>query len=170
MQTIAAKDKKIIKLKKKNASVKNKMNALIIVSVLIYLMCRLPEILINILTSILPLLIPEFICITSVLGYIVSDSIQYIYTLSYVFNILLYYKFNNNFKLGLRNYFSLKKKTDQNASENIQNQLSNSPILMMCSHHEKLRIHKYKTLACFFFEHRLRPLNCRYQTEDLKTT
>ena len=98
-------------LKKKNA-VENKANVMVILNMLLYIFCRLPEL--------LGMFFFYFInnskysnsasetCSYKALCYILLDTTEYIYMLSYLVNIIFYYKFNVNFHRGFRKYFGLR--------------------------------------------------------------
>ena len=99
---------KLIEELKKKKNVENKANALIISNVVIYVLCRLPE-LVGVFffyfhETILP---SDGICRVDILCYLVYNTIEYIYIISYLFNILLYYKLNSNFRRGFQNLFGI---------------------------------------------------------------
>lgn len=98
-------DKKKLKdEEKKKTSVERKANAMIVVNVFIYLICRLPEI----GSLFFYFFTPELTrSCTLDICHLVSDFIDYLYILSYMFNIFIYYKFNTNFNKGLRNFFGI---------------------------------------------------------------
>ena len=95
---------------KRNKSVKKKANALVICNIVVYVVCRLPE-LIGIFWEFLqPKMISatDFICQFNILCYLIYNTIEYVYMISYLFNIVIFYKFNNNFKKGLQNLWKRK--------------------------------------------------------------
>ena len=99
---------------KKRASIERKANAMIIINIFIYFICRLPELLSVFFFFYFNRLImvsdsSEHLCVASSLCYLVSNSIEYLYMLSYLFNIILYYHFNSFFRKGFRNFFNIKK-------------------------------------------------------------
>ena len=92
----------------KKAAVERKSNAMIVLSVVIYLFCRVPE-----LVGILVFYFFEEIymsCLANFICYSLSSFVEYLYMLSYIFNIFLYYNFNSYFRHGLRNYLGFKQK------------------------------------------------------------
>ena len=49
-------------------------------------------------------------CAQALFCFMASNFIEYMYMLSYIFNIFLYYKFNTFFKRGLANFFNFSEK------------------------------------------------------------
>ena len=104
-------DNNLWKLKEeedKKASVERKANTLIVVNVFIYVFCRFPELLGQFYLY-FNVFLEQEVCFISLFCYLVFNFIEYMYMLSYLFNIFLYYKFNSFFRKGLRNYFGMKK-------------------------------------------------------------
>ena len=104
---------------KKKSSVERKSNAMIVLNVVIYLFCRLPELCGVIVMYFYDLILQKVgrdevynisDCSLSEECYYLSNTIEYFYMLSYIFNIFLYYNFNSNFNKGLRNYLGIQKK------------------------------------------------------------
>ena len=91
---------------KKKASVERKATAMIIISVIIYLCCRLPELVGVFVLYNLPKM-TQSSCIVNIFCYLSTNFIEYLYMLSYIFNIILYYKFSSYFRKGFRNFFHL---------------------------------------------------------------
>ena len=100
-----------LKYKKK---VENKANSMIIASFVVYVICRLPELL-GVLyfynNSIFS--VQAYYCAKELLCYLIDDSIDYLYMLSYSTNIMFYYKFNSFFQRGFRRFFGLKIKENR---------------------------------------------------------
>ena len=104
------------KLKKEldhKRNVENKSNMMIITTLILYVICRLPELLGIIYFYDNKLSKFVVLCQDNILCSLLDNIIEYLYLISYCTNILFYYKFNNNFQKGFRNYFNfefLKKK------------------------------------------------------------
>ena len=93
----------------KKRKTENKANEMIIIIVFIYLFCRLPEF-VGIFYFYFKPYLSNFqaSCRNSSICYFISNVVEYFYMLSYIFNIVLYYKFNSNFRKGFRLFFHLK--------------------------------------------------------------
>ena len=103
---------KLVEELKKKKSVEVKVNTLVITSLAIYIFGRMPE-LIGVFYFYFE---AAFIgdddkCTRDVFCYLLYNTIEYVYVIFYLFNILIYYKFNSNFKKGLRNLFRLKPRS-----------------------------------------------------------
>ena len=96
---------------KKKKSVEHKANQLIVSNIIIYVLCRLPELfgIFHFYFDFNPLSINKD-CEGEILCYLIANSIEYLYMLAYLSNIIIYYKFNNNFQIGFRNFFGLARK------------------------------------------------------------
>ena len=101
--------KKTLLLVKQTEKSTNKM---IIYSSMVYIICRLPELAFNVHLMFLKdeffpdlylTLCKNILCIAA------DNIIQYFYMTSYIVNIFFFYKFNKQFRFGLRSYFKLKK-------------------------------------------------------------
>ena len=98
--------RKILKYKRK---VEKKSNAMIIATLFVYFFCRIPELLGNIFFYYFGLLSSfENRCAEVSLCYLLDNSIEYLYMLSYSTNIVFYYKFNSFFKKGFRQFFGIR--------------------------------------------------------------
>ena len=96
---------------KKIKSAEKKANALIVTNIFIYLVCRLPELFATVYFFIQEILFSTpSLCYLNIIWYLISNTIEYIYMLSYLFNILIYFKFNTNFKKGFRNFFKKRNR------------------------------------------------------------
>ena len=94
---------------KKRKKSENKANMMILTNLVIYLFCRLPELLEIIFEFFKPFSYIDH-CEVDIFCYLLKNTIEYLYMLSYLFNILIYYKFNSNFRMGLANFFNLSQK------------------------------------------------------------
>ena len=97
-------------LKKKN-TVENKANALIITNVAIYIVCRLPELAGALFFPLSKLVFSHYQCNAYKLCFLIYNSTEYLYMISYAFPILICYHFNSNFQTGFKNIFKFKSKT-----------------------------------------------------------
>ena len=123
-----AKKKKLVKRiaesskksKKKNKNIddiqkaQEDTNKMILLSLVLFLLCRLPELsfelhfLFNLdLPNLGPIFSYRVICLESGLCGIFKDTSQFLYIFTYCLNILLYYKFNKNFRLAFRDFFKM---------------------------------------------------------------
>ena len=105
---IQVKNQKLEESLKKKKSVENKANALIVANVFIYFFCRIPE-----LAGMLYFPFFRFsdgYCTNHLLCYLIYNTMEYMYMLSYAFTILICYKFNSNFQIGFKNLFRSKNK------------------------------------------------------------
>ena len=97
------------KLLKKSHSVQNKANYMIIINMVIYLFCRMPE-----LASRIYFLLNErtdtllYNCSVEIFCYLLANTIEYLYMLSYSFNLIIYYNFISSFRAGFRQFFGRK--------------------------------------------------------------
>lgn len=107
---------------KKKTSVERKSNTMIILNGVIYLFCRLPELLGVFVLYFYDEILDQVRgyqvfgdenCYLSEECYYFSNTIEYFYMLSYIFNIFVYHNFNSNFNKGLRNYFGIKNSKTQ---------------------------------------------------------
>ena len=101
--------RQFLKEEKKKTSVERKMNAMIIINLIIYTFCRLPELIgvfIIFFYHSIENDMPD--CQFVLMCNLVSDSIEYLYMLSYIFNIFLYFKFTLYFHEGFLNFFVRK--------------------------------------------------------------
>ena len=114
--------KKLKEEEKKKTSVERKVNTMIVLNVIIYLFCRLPELAAVFFAYFVR---DEFeiefnikiTCHDNELCEFLSSTAEYFYMLSYIFNIFLYYNINQNFKKGFRNYFGIKmSKKEKNST------------------------------------------------------
>ena len=110
-----------IKLLKKKRTIVFKTNFMIALNVVIYSFCRFPELLANIFFYFYRTKLESdnnsvgdmpLNCETLILCYLLANSVEYLYMLAYLFNMIIYYKFNKNFRIGFRNFFGLKKLDD----------------------------------------------------------
>ena len=91
---------------KHKQKVENKSNAMIFSTLVMYIFCRIPELLGSVYfynNNITEILI---LCKDNILCYLLDNVIEYMYMLSYCLNVIFYYKFNSSFKKGFRNFFS----------------------------------------------------------------
>jgi hypothetical protein len=90
----------------------NKTNQMIIYSIVLYIICRLPELISYIIFYFFHIdyFIDSNIIYCDVLSicYLISNLIEYMYILSYLANIFFYYKFNKNFRKGMKMFFNIK--------------------------------------------------------------
>ena len=99
---------------KKKKSVENKSNMMIILNFFTYLLCRVPELLGKIFFYFSD--DPNFTlsgfksCTLEIFCYLLSNTIEYLYMLSYSFNIFFYYHFISNFRTGFRRIFRFYQK------------------------------------------------------------
>ena len=96
---------------KKKATTEHKANVMIVLNVLIYVLCRFPELLDVVFVYLINghLIFQDFFdCRDDESCYLFPNIIEYLYMLSYIFPIILYYKFNSNFNKGFRNFFGIK--------------------------------------------------------------
>ena len=99
-------ENQLIEAIKKKKSVEKKANALVISSIFIYTLCRLPELVGEVMFYMEFMLFPqEPACTFQIICYLIYNTIEYIYMISYLFSILTLYKFNTNFKRGFNNFF-----------------------------------------------------------------
>ena len=104
----SASDKKFLEKRKE---VETKTNMMIIINVLIYTFCRLPELAVYLFFYYFrPPDADLSDCSSLIICYLLHNVSEYLYMLAYTFNIFLYYKFNSNFETGFRNFFKLKNK------------------------------------------------------------
>ena len=87
--------------------VENKANSMIVLNLIVYFFCRLPELL-----SIIFFYFEGFfsfvqMCSENTLCYLLSDTIEYLYMISYIFNFFFYYRFNLEFKRNCFAFFGL---------------------------------------------------------------
>ena len=90
-----------------------KINSMIISSLLVYFICRVPEMASSFFTYFFSSYQSGLRSDCSLLKLcnLFFDSVQYIYMISYILNIVFYYRFNKNFRHGFKHFFdSLKKK------------------------------------------------------------
>ena len=106
----------------KKKSIEIKTSVMIVLSVVIYTFCRLPELGAKFFfffyandTN------QEFYrtCNTFILCYLLSNSVEYLYMLAYTFNFFINYKFNSSFQAGYHNYFNLKSSRKETTSVRI---------------------------------------------------
>ena len=83
---------------------------MIVSSIFLYFFCRLPELVGKVIFYTRTLFVNANECSTAIFCYLLLNTIEYLYMISYIFNIFLYYKFNSNFKVGLRDYLGLSNK------------------------------------------------------------
>ena len=90
-----------------------KINRVIIANLVVFSLCRMPEMALMITVYFVDLRDTIFAdnCNKLNVCYLLSDSIQYLYMLSYITNIYFYYRFNLNFEKNLKVFFRLKKKS-----------------------------------------------------------
>ena len=99
--------KKMKEMLCKKKSVEKKANALVLSNMVIYGLCRLPELLAMIYFFIHDAVFPsQMYCLMQLFCYLLSNTIEYIYMISFLFNILILYKFNTNFKKGFKNFIT----------------------------------------------------------------
>ena len=102
---------------KEKSKIEHKSTLMIIFSFIIYLICRLPE-LVNIFFVYFihsyNLLTLHNYCSDLRLCYLLSNTIEFFYTLSYMFNIFIYYNFNKNFRNGFKTFFHFKNNKKKN--------------------------------------------------------
>ena len=97
------------KEKRKKKLVERKANALVIVNVLIYLLCRLPE-LVGLIVLFFSRRLFGVDCDLRIICFLAANFLEYLYMLSYLSNIFLYYKFNTAFHTGLKVFLGLERK------------------------------------------------------------
>lgn len=87
-----------------------KINRIIVANLMVYTVCRLPELTLMVAIYFFDLrdTIFEGQCSVLKICYLLSDSIQYLYMISYITNIYFYYRFNSNFEKSLRKLLNLK--------------------------------------------------------------
>ena len=96
---------------KKKKKAENKANSLIVWNIGISVFCRLPELIgifyyfLNTNTN-----SQVFLCYANIFCYLLADTLEYFYMLSYSLSIFVYYRFNSNFQRGFRSFFVLKNK------------------------------------------------------------
>ena len=106
--------KKIKKDEERKVAVERKVNLMIVISVILYIFCRVPEVIgIFVFYYFYDFSYTRF-CISSVFCYLASNVIEYMYMVSYILNIFLYYKFNTFFKRGFRNFFGINDSKKHN--------------------------------------------------------
>ena len=97
-----------------NQTVEKKANHMILVNLLIYCFCRLPELIARfyfVFHHDTDLIYDKSSdCSLEIICYLLSNTIQYLYMLSYSFNIFLYYNFITDFRQALRKFLGLKIK------------------------------------------------------------
>ena len=94
---------------KKAKSIENKANSMIVADSLLYLFCRLPELLGRFFFYFIPYAMDYGTTCRSIFACsLISNLIEYFYMLSFLFNLLIYYKFNSNFQIGFRKFFGMK--------------------------------------------------------------
>ena len=80
-------------------------NKMIVYSFLLYLICRLPELCLY-FYFIFSNRYNAFVMHS--FGPVAINVVEYMFVLSYSFNLLFYYKFNKNFRDAFKNFFTLK--------------------------------------------------------------
>ena len=101
-------EKKISKMEenlKKKKSVENKANALIVANVFIYFFCRIPELVGTLVFPFSQSLFPVGFCSEFLICYLIYNTMEYMYMLSYAFTILICYKFNSTFSNRIQKPF-----------------------------------------------------------------
>lgn len=92
-------------LKEKN-KVENKTSLMVILTFSIYLFCRLPELLSYIFAYLFRFYLEEIVnCYLIQFCYLLANTVEFFYIFSYLVNILVYYKFNKNFKNAFKHFF-----------------------------------------------------------------
>ena len=99
-------DQRLAKEAKKKRSIEIKSNVMIVVSVILYVVCRVSELVAR--AYFYGHTLSSVRCQGALLCYLVLNAIEYLYMVSYLFNIIIYYKFNGNFQKGFRRFLGLK--------------------------------------------------------------
>ena len=125
-KNLAPKKRSILKSKETKKKNKTKLdeiqkshddtNKMVILSLVLFVMCRLPELAfeVHLLFFIMdpyPRRYSKY-CITNNFCLFLKDITQFLYMFSYIMNVILYYKYNKNFRDAIQNQFSFffKKK------------------------------------------------------------
>ena len=91
-------------------------NKMVILSLSLYILSRLPELIFEMHLFIryekTTIYAYEYICLVDGFCYLIKDFTRFLYIITYCLNIILYYKYNRNFRLGFRNFFRLKIQAD----------------------------------------------------------
>ena len=103
----ALEKKKFAEENKKKTLVERKTNAMVIISIVIYVFCRVPELL-SVFFFFYAVRVLNSSCSQIIFCHLISNFVEYMYMLSYIFNIFLYSKFNNFFRRGFGNFFNTK--------------------------------------------------------------
>ena len=104
-----ADEQRLAKEAKKKRSIEIKSNVMIVVSVILYVVCRVSELVARASLYGQTLSTTNDIkCQGALFCYLLLNAIEYLYMVSYLFNIIIYYKFNANFQKGLRRFLNLK--------------------------------------------------------------
>ena len=106
----------IEKKQKEKISAENKTNKMIAYQIILFGICRLPELVYYFHFFFLSTEFSggpvrssyEYYCFYLSLCYLASDLIQYVYIVSYAINAYFFYKFNKPFRHGFKNYFNRK--------------------------------------------------------------
>ena len=110
---------KSLKTKTKNDKEKEeaekKTNSMIIYSLCLYILCRIPELTGYIFVYFYKITLYEGGqgCLSLKFCYLITEVTEFFYMLSYLMNVVIYYKFNKNFRLGFIHFF----KKNQQPSE-----------------------------------------------------
>ena len=104
------------KRQKEKKSTERKTNKLIVYQIIMYVFCRLPELVYYIHFAFflkgdaIDTVSMEYfrLCSSFNLCLLASNVIQYLYALTYIFSVYFFYKFNKNFKLATKEYFFSK--------------------------------------------------------------
>ena len=99
------------KKKKEKRKAERRTNKLIIYQMILYILCRFPEIVFSshfFFVDLTPDGDYMTFCITFSFCSFIKNNIQYIYIVSYLFNVYFYYKFNKQFRNGAKDYFHSK--------------------------------------------------------------
>ena len=100
------------KMMKKRKSIHSKINSMLVINILIYVICRLTELLAYVFFYLYEPSSDQMTgtknCDFVILCYLIANSVEYVYMTAYTFNILIYYKFNTNFRRGFHNFFKFK--------------------------------------------------------------
>jgi hypothetical protein len=85
----------------------SKANAMIVMTLVVYLFCRLPELGSTFFFVYFSMYLNYYkvYCFNVNFCYLLSNTIDYLYMVSYSTNIFFYYKFNKNFKRGFKAFF-----------------------------------------------------------------
>ena len=94
--------------------VENKANALIISSFVVYLFCRFPELITSFYYYFNGFFTNKFICTDNSLCYLISDTIEYFYMISYLMNFFFYLKFNLDFQKSFHSFIGRKRSKKEN--------------------------------------------------------